>query len=182
MAPPPDPATGEPADETEHFEEFYEEILEEFMKFGEIEEMHVVENLGDHMFGNVYVKYRYEEAAESCLKQMTGRYYAGRVLTCEFSPVTDFREARCRQFDENHCGRGGYCNFMHLKRVPRFLRKMLKKSKKKKKTAKRGRSRSPSVDPERSFARSSSEERRATIANWNRERAREMREAEKAST
>ena len=29
-----------------------------------------------------------------------GRFYAGRMLSCEYSPVTDFREARCRQFDE----------------------------------------------------------------------------------
>jgi len=171
MAPPPDPATGMPVDDTEHFEEFYEEILEEFMKHGEIEEMHVVENLGDHMFGNVYIKYRYEEDAEKCLKAMNGRFYAGRMLASEFSPVTDFREARCRQFDEDTCTRGGYCNFMHLKRVPRYLRKMLKKSRKKSK--RKARSRSPSHDSERSFARSTSEERRQTIARWNREKHRE---------
>lgn len=46
---------------------------------------------------------------------MFGRYYAGRVLEVEYSPVTDFREARCRQFDETKCERGGYCNFMHIK-------------------------------------------------------------------
>ena len=38
----------------------------------------------------------------------------------EYSPVTDFREARCRQFDMGECGRGGFCNFMHLKKVSRF--------------------------------------------------------------
>jgi len=26
----------------------------------------------------------------------------------EFSPVTDFREATCRQYEENTCTRGGY--------------------------------------------------------------------------
>jgi len=180
MAPPPDPNTGLPVDETEHFESFYEEILEEFAKFGEMEEMHVVENLGDHMFGNVYVKYRDPEDAESCLQAMAQRYYAGRMIVGEFSPVTDFREARCRQFDEDVCTRGGYCNFMHLKRVPRFLRKMLKKSAKKWK--KRGRSRSQSADPDRSFARATSEERRSRIAQWNREKAREdKRNAEKSA-
>jgi splicing factor U2AF subunit len=174
MAPPPDPITQMPVDDTEHFEEFYEEILEEFMKFGEIEEMHVVENLGDHMFGNVYIKYRYEEDAEQCLKGMNGRFYAGQRIAAEFSPVTDFREARCRQFDEESCARGGFCNFMHLKRVPRFLRKMMRKSKKKKR---RSRSRSESVDTSRTFARSTSQERRQTIARWNREKAKEDRRA-----
>ena len=33
------------------------QIFEEFLKFGEIEEIAVCENLGDHMIGNVYVKY-----------------------------------------------------------------------------------------------------------------------------
>jgi splicing factor U2AF subunit len=179
MAPAPDPVTNMPAqEEGEHFEEFYEEILEEFMKFGEIEEMHVVENLGDHMFGNVYIKYRYEEDSEQCLRAMNGRYYGGRIIAAEFSPVTDFREARCRQFDEDHCQRGGYCNFMHLKRVPRFLRKMLRKSRKKK--SKRARSRSESVDTSRTFARSTSLERRQTIARWNREKAREERRAKES--
>lgn len=63
MAPTPDP-TQPPVDPEEAFEDFYEEILEELMKFGEIEELHVLENLGDHMFGNAYVKFHTEEEAE----------------------------------------------------------------------------------------------------------------------
>ena len=50
-----------------------------------------------------------------------GRYYAGRPIVCEFSPVTDFREATCRQYEENTCTRGGYCNFMHLRPISRCL-------------------------------------------------------------
>lgn len=125
---PPQPdANGEPTqDPEEHFEEFFEEILEELSKFGEVEQFYTVENLGDHMFGNVYVKYRDETDAEKCLGAMAGRYYAGRMLTPEYSPVTDFSEARCRQFDEGECKRGGYCNFMHLKHVSRHLRKTLR--------------------------------------------------------
>jgi hypothetical protein len=33
---------------------------------------------------------------------MTGRYYAGRVVAPEYCPVTDFTDARCRQFDEGY--------------------------------------------------------------------------------
>jgi len=129
---PPNPgADGQPVDDTEQFEDFFEEIFEELSKFGEVEQLNVVENLGDHMFGNVYVKYHYEEDAEKCLKAMAGRYYAGRLVAPEYSPVTDFSEARCRQFDEGSCMRGGYCNFMHLKRVPRHLRKLMRSSTKK---------------------------------------------------
>ena len=32
--------------------------------------------------------------------------------------MTDFREARCRDFDEEACQRGGFCNFLHAKPVP----------------------------------------------------------------
>ena len=39
------------------FDEFYEEVFDELKNFGKIEEIHVIENLGDHMTGNVYVKY-----------------------------------------------------------------------------------------------------------------------------
>jgi len=49
---------------------------------------------------------------------MNGRFYDGRKMEVEFSPVSDFREARCRDFDEDTCSRGGFCNFMHIKPVP----------------------------------------------------------------
>ena len=92
--------------------------------YGKIEELHVCDNICDHMLGNVYVKFEDEEDAEKALKGLSGRYYAGRPLAVEYSPVTDFREARllsfillicrCRQHEEGQCTRGGYCNFMHL--------------------------------------------------------------------
>lgn len=188
--PPPPGEDGQPVDDSEHFEEFYEEILDELAKFGEIEQLHVVENLGDHMFGNLYVKYKQEEEAEACLKAMAGRYYAGRLVAPEYSPVSDFSEARCRQFDEDHCLRGGYCNFMHLKHIPRYLRKLLRKTRRrrsKSRSRSRGRkgsrerdrkrrssrSRSGGRDREKEakdMARSGSAERRAKIALWNKAR------------
>jgi len=125
---------GQPADDTEHFEDFFEEISEELMKFGEIEQLQVVENLGEHMIGNVYVKYRKEEEAEVCMKALMGRFYGGRMLTTEYSPVTDFNEARCRQFDEGTCNRGGYCNFMHLRRIPQHLKRELRRKARKKRS------------------------------------------------
>jgi splicing factor U2AF subunit len=73
------------------------------------------------MVGHVYAKYSDEEEAADALNIMNGRYYLGRRLEVEFSPVTDFREARCRDFDEETCRRGGFCNFMHIKPVPMCL-------------------------------------------------------------
>ena len=106
-------------------QDFYEDVFEEVAQFGEIENLNICDNLADHMVGNVYVKFRDETAAAAALQALTGRYYNGRPIMAEFSPVTDFREATCRQYEENTCGRGGYCNFMHLKPISRDLRKHL---------------------------------------------------------
>eukprot|EP00250_Pteridium_aquilinum_P011642 c20213_g2_i2 orf=296-922(+) len=75
--------------------------------------------------GNVYAQFREEEEAAAALRGLTGRFYAGRPIIVDFSPVTDFREATCRQFEENTCNRGGYCNFMHLMKIGRELRRKL---------------------------------------------------------
>jgi len=108
-----------------HFEEFYEDVFSELSNFGEIEEMNVCDNIGDHLVGNVYIKFFREEDADKAIKGLNGRFYGGRPIQAEFSPVTDFREARCRQFDLGECTRGGYCNFMHLKEITRDLKKKL---------------------------------------------------------
>ncbi|KAM7496862.1 hypothetical protein LguiA_021276 [Lonicera macranthoides] len=194
--------------------DFYEDLFEELNKYGEIESLNVCDNLADHMVGNVYVQFREEEHAANALKNLSGRYYAGRPIIVDFSPVTDFREATCRQYEENNCNRGGYCNFMHLKRIGRELRKQLfgryrqrhsrsrsrspyrhrsyddrshssrshrrhddrdyypesRSSRRYRSTSpdhRRGRSRSPRYS---SPDREGSEERRAKIEQWNREK------------
>merc|ERR1712226_1516849 len=93
----------------------------ELSKFGRIDELHVCDNLGDHMIGHVYCKFFNEEDASDAMQVMNGRYYDGTKMEAEFSPVTDFREARCRDFDEEACSRGGFCNFLHVKPVPMCL-------------------------------------------------------------
>lgn len=45
----------------EHFDDFFEDVFVELEdKYGEIEEMNVCDNLGDHLVGNVYVKVFYK--------------------------------------------------------------------------------------------------------------------------
>ncbi|KAL3811949.1 hypothetical protein ACHAXA_007229 [Cyclostephanos tholiformis] len=105
----------------EDFLAFFEDFFQELSKFGRLEALHVCDNLGDHMIGHVYAKFAEEEEAADALNVMNGRYYDGRRMEVEFSPVTDFREARCRDFDEDTCRRGGFCNFMHIKPVPLCL-------------------------------------------------------------
>lgn len=53
------PPSGEVSDVEmqEHYDEFFEEVFTELEeKYGEIEEMNVCDNLGDHLVGNVYIK------------------------------------------------------------------------------------------------------------------------------
>ncbi|XP_063947588.1 splicing factor U2af small subunit B isoform X2 [Daucus carota subsp. sativus] len=201
-------AQGNPLDPKkmqDHFEDFYEDLFEELDKYGEIESLNVCDNLADHMVGNVYVQFREEEHASNALKNLTGRYYAGRPIIVDYSPVTDFREATCRQYEENICNRGGYCNFMHLKKIGRYRSRHSRsrsrspyrhrsyddrshssrhgrryedrdhhESRRKYRSIsperRSGRSRSPGARKHRSPVREGSEERRAKIEQWNRER------------
>ena len=87
--------------------------------------MAVCDNINDHMVGHVYLRFNDEEDAADCIETLKGRFYDGKVLDAEFSPVTDFKEARCRQFDEDCCTRGGFCNFMHIKKTPHEFKRSL---------------------------------------------------------
>lgn len=102
----------------EDFFQFFENMFTELGKFGRIECLAVCDNLGDHMLGHVYCKFEDEEEAADALNVMNGRYYDGKKMEVEFSPVTNFAEARCRDYSESTCARGGFCNFMHIKPVP----------------------------------------------------------------
>ncbi|WVY91616.1 hypothetical protein V8G54_037130, partial [Vigna mungo] len=86
--------------------------------------LHVCDNLVDHMAGNVYAKFREEEHAANTVRNFTGRFYAGRSIIVDFSLVTNFRGVPCSQYEENTCNHRG-CNFMHLQRINRDLRHQL---------------------------------------------------------
>ncbi|XP_073082037.1 splicing factor U2AF 26 kDa subunit isoform X1 [Manis javanica] len=110
----------------EHYDNFFEEVFTELQeKYGEIEEMNVCDNLGDHLVGNVYVKFRREEDAERAVAELNNRWFNGQAVHAELSPVTDFRESCCRQYEMGECTRGGFCNFMHLRPISRNLRRQL---------------------------------------------------------
>merc|ERR1712061_753865 len=165
------------------------------MGYGEIEDLVVVDNLCDHMIGNVYVKYYHEEDAERALMKLTGRFYSGKLIQADYTTVSDFREARCRAFHETRCNRGAYCNFMHIKHIPRaikrrvvremyddhpeYLGQVSKKDKNKDRSRSRGRDKEKKSGKDRDRgrdngdappARQTSEEHRDMIAQWNHER------------
>ncbi|GMH70516.1 hypothetical protein TrRE_jg10883 [Triparma retinervis] len=155
--------------EDEEFFDFYEDVYLEASKFGVVEECVVCDNVGDHMLGHVYIKFNDEEDAADCLTSFKSRHYGGRMTDVEFSPVTDFRESRCRQFDDQCCKRGGFCNFMHIKKVPpKFVRSLreeareakakMDEERRKEKEERRGRSESSGSSRSRSRSRSRSED------------------------
>ncbi|CAK8671737.1 splicing factor U2AF 35 kDa subunit-like [Clavelina lepadiformis] len=133
----------------EHYDNFFEEVFVELEeKYGSIEEMNVCDNLGDHLVGNVYIKFHREEDAEKAVNDLNNRWFNGQPMISELSTVTDFREACCRQYEMGECTRGGFCNFMHLKPISRELRKRLYGRKEKRK-----RSRSPPTRSRRGGSR-----------------------------
>lgn len=98
----------------EAFEEFYVDTFAEVSKLGAIDELNVCANPGQHLAGNVYMKFTTEAQASSVLQKLNGRLYDGRPLRGELCPVTDFGEARCRQYSNGSCDRR-MCNFLHLR-------------------------------------------------------------------
>ncbi|OCF34198.1 splicing factor U2AF 35 kDa subunit [Kwoniella heveanensis CBS 569] len=97
-----------------NFDRFYEDFYIEMAKYGHLLEMHVCDNVGDHLSGNVYARYEWEAEAARAVQGLNDRWFAMRPLHCELSPVTDFRESCCRQNELGECKREGFCNFMHL--------------------------------------------------------------------
>jgi splicing factor U2AF subunit len=116
----------DPAEIDRIFCAFWEDLFTEIsLCYGEIEDMRVCDNVGDHLMGNVYVKFHREQDAARAVAGINKRFYAGRPMHAELSPVTDFRESCCRQHDIGECMRGGFCNFMHVRRPPKELERSL---------------------------------------------------------
>lgn len=45
------------------------------------------------------LQFRYEEDAEKAVIELNNRWFNGQPIHAELSPVTDFREACCRQYE-----------------------------------------------------------------------------------
>lgn len=104
-----------------HYENFLEDLMEECVKHGDVLETMTMQNTGDHMIGNTFVKYADEEQAAQCLKSVTDRFYAGLKVKAKYSPITDFENARCRDYMQQECKRGKFCNFAHFMETPKWL-------------------------------------------------------------
>ncbi|KAG9457060.1 hypothetical protein H6P81_001568 [Aristolochia fimbriata] len=103
------------------YEEFYEDVHTEFLKFGEIVNFKVCRNGSPHLRGNVYVHYDSLESAVLAYSSINGRYFAGKQIICEFVGVSRWKVAICGEFMKSRyktCSRGTACNFLHCFRNP----------------------------------------------------------------
>ncbi|CAK9146413.1 unnamed protein product [Ilex paraguariensis] len=103
------------------YEEFYEDVHTEFLKFGEIVNFKVCRNGSSHLRGNVYVHYKSLDSAALAYQSINGRYFAGKQVTCEFVSVTRWKIAICGEYMKlrfKACSRGTACNFIHCFRNP----------------------------------------------------------------
>lgn len=57
------------------FDEFYEDFYVELAQFGTLVEMHVCDNIGEHLIGNVYARYEWEEEAQRAVDALNDRWY-----------------------------------------------------------------------------------------------------------
>jgi splicing factor U2AF subunit len=74
------------------FDAFFEDWYRELAGYGPMEEMHVCDNVGEHLVGNVYARYRNEPDASKAVEHLNNRYFDQMPLYAELCPVTDFRE------------------------------------------------------------------------------------------
>merc|ERR1712087_970913 len=104
--------------------------------------------------------------------------YSGKLIQAEYTTVSDFREARYRAFHETRCNRGAYCNFMHIKHIPRAIKRRVVREMyddhpeylgqtRSRREKGEGKEKDSGHDEDAPPARQTSEERRAMIAQWN---------------
>ena len=55
-----------------------EDVYCELVKFGNLLEMHVCDNVGDHLIGNVYARYEFEDDTMEAVTALNSRWYAGK--------------------------------------------------------------------------------------------------------
>ncbi|PON66612.1 U2 auxiliary factor small subunit [Parasponia andersonii] len=103
------------------YEEFYEDVHTEFLKYGEIVNFKVCRNGSFHLRGNVYVHFKSLDSAVLAHQFVNGRYFAGKQVRCEFVNVTRWKVAICGEYMKSRfktCSRGTACNFIHCFRNP----------------------------------------------------------------
>ena len=109
-----------------HYQKFYEEMFVELSSFGELKELAVVDNLGDHLIGNVYARFNDEAGASKAFNALAGKYYNSKLVEEEYCPISKISWCKCRFYEDGLCERGAFCNYLHLKPISETLLKNLR--------------------------------------------------------
>lgn len=110
-----------------HFEHFYKNVWRTFMELGRIAELRVVSNLGEHLLGNVYIKFENPNDAANAAQSLKGKAFEGILLLPEMSPVVDFANGCCKEDVDNACSRGNACNYLHIMKISKSVMEKLEK-------------------------------------------------------
>ncbi|KAK9509450.1 hypothetical protein O3M35_006764 [Rhynocoris fuscipes] len=115
----------------------------------------------DNIFEDIFVEcvdqFNDEKVAEKAVKSLNNRWFGGRPVYAELSPVIRFHFAYCRGLTSQKCPKDNMCNFWHAKKISDRLHR--ERSRSKSRLSRRYRSRSRSMS-KYSRRRSKSKSRR----------------------
>ena len=94
--------------------------------FGELKDLFILDNLSEHLIGNVYAKFCDEKAAANAYDNLQGKYYHSDLVVEEYCPIINPKDGKCYKFEDGLCNKGPYCNFLHFKDISLSLIKSLK--------------------------------------------------------
>ncbi|CAF0759050.1 unnamed protein product [Rotaria sordida] len=108
----------EESERYENFKDFYYDVLPEFERFGRVIMFKVCSNSEIQLRGNVYVQYETDYQAMKAYKALNTRYYAGRMVQCQFVNIPSWSAAICGLSERGKCPKGRRCNYLHVFRNP----------------------------------------------------------------
>lgn len=108
----------------------YQDLFVELsIKFGEVSAIVICGNYNLHLGGNVLVKFKSERSAAKCFAECNDRWYNGKPIFCDLSPVKFIDDAICKDYaNGRRCERGDQCNLIHARNIEPSLVKMLNAS------------------------------------------------------
>ncbi|KPJ11763.1 U2 small nuclear ribonucleoprotein auxiliary factor 35 kDa subunit-related protein 1 [Papilio machaon] len=108
-------------DTYKHFEEFFNDVLPEFEKYGKVVQLKVCNNYEKHLRGNTYVEFRDLRSAVAAYQGLHSRWYGGRQLSLQFCKIKSWENAICGLHPQRRCPKGRGCNYLHVFRNPKDL-------------------------------------------------------------
>lgn len=108
-------------------EQFFSDVFVELsLKYGKIQDMGVAGNLNKYLNGNVYVEFENESSASMCFLKTNKRWYNGKPIICELSPVVNLDAACCQSYEtSSKCDRDSSCGYAHFLKIDPKLEKTL---------------------------------------------------------